>query len=102
MFGRAQQPGGGERGDARASCNRAEVLAAVSAVAAAFVAKQTVVCCTRERFCLFSKIWGFILGILLPVSVRDFIFLDACDGKRELIPNPLPSSFSSPSHCFLF
>lgn len=84
----------------QASRNRADVLAAVFAITATFVAKQTVVYCTRVRLCLFSKIGGFILGFFLFVSIFDFIFLDACDGKCELFSSLF--SFSFPSHCFLF
>lgn len=86
----------------QATHNRADVLAAVFAITATFVAKQTTVCCTRKRFCLFSKICGFILGFFMSVFIFDCIFLDACDGKCELFSNLLSFSFSFPSPCFLF
>lgn len=47
--------GGGRCCFTQASYNRPEVLAAVSAITATIVAKQAVVYCTRESFCLFFK-----------------------------------------------
>lgn len=58
-------------------------------------------CCTRERFCLFFFLSGFILGLFVSASIPGCLFWLVVENVN-LFPIPCLLHFPLQSHCFLF